>query len=140
MIHTPGPWQVGDKDRNDQRQVLGPDGQLVAVVAHECLTSRVPEMEANAAVIAAAPDLLAALRSLLKHHECRDCTSAFHAENVEDAREAIARAAFGVAAKQNQPRTLGGAGPCQATCPRCQQVTTPDVNGGYFCSFCQGAI
>lgn len=25
----------------------------------------------------------------------------------------------------------------QASCPRCQQVTTPDINGGNYCSFCQ---
>lgn len=31
----------------------------------------------------------------------------------------------------------GGTCQRQASCPRCQQVTTPDVNGGHYCSFCQ---
>lgn len=31
----------------------------------------------------------------------------------------------------------GGHSPGQPFCPRCQQLTTPDVNGGHYCSFCQ---
>ena len=33
---------------------------------------------------------------------------------------------------------LADAGPHDAACPRCLQLTTPDVNGGRYCSFCQG--
>lgn len=51
---TPGPWNLGSLDRNGQRTVNG-GPILVAVVAHECIASREPEMEANARLIAAAP-------------------------------------------------------------------------------------
>lgn len=64
--HTPKPWRLGTKDANDQRQVLGPEGQLVAVCAHECITSREPEMELNAHLITSAPELLHALRVIVQ--------------------------------------------------------------------------
>lgn len=63
MQHSPGPWQFGPLDRNEQRLVVAEDG-LVAVCAHECLMSRVEIMEANAHLIAAAPDLLAACKAM----------------------------------------------------------------------------
>ena len=49
--HTAGEWRVGNLDHNEQRTIIGPDGQLIAVCAHECVASRIPEMEANAARI-----------------------------------------------------------------------------------------
>lgn len=60
-----GPWEVGDLDRNEQRTVMAPDF-LVAVCPHSCVGSLVPIMEANAHLIAAAPDLYHALEDLQK--------------------------------------------------------------------------
>lgn len=65
--HTPGPWVVGDGGRMVLRDVPGicdgHDGYAVAVTsAHSLLP--VEEARANARLIAAAPDLLAALKAL----------------------------------------------------------------------------
>jgi len=61
---TPEPWGVGGLDRNEQRRVIAENGRLVALCAHEGVGSLVPEMEANAILIAAAPDLLAACKDV----------------------------------------------------------------------------
>ena len=58
--HTPGPWHHGQKNK---RSVFGKDGWRVA----DCGTAfskSDDEMEANARLIAAAPDLLEALKEL----------------------------------------------------------------------------
>lgn len=58
-------WHLGPLDKNDQRTVNDGFGQLVAVVCHECLLSRIPEMEANARLIVAAPMMLEALKKVV---------------------------------------------------------------------------
>jgi len=66
--HTPGPWRVGENDRNDQPTVYGEnEAWLVAVVPHGCLGSMEATAAANARLIAAAPDLLDAAERLLEH-------------------------------------------------------------------------
>ena len=56
---TEGPWEVGQDDENEQGTVCSKGGGLVAVVTHECVMPR-PEQDANARLIAAAPELLEA--------------------------------------------------------------------------------
>ena len=57
MSHTPGPWRV------DRYDIMSPDGHMIATtrgileLSHE---------EANARLIASAPDLLAACEAMLK--------------------------------------------------------------------------
>ena len=58
--HTPGPWKVSDKRDADCSVVTSPTGP----VAKTYWTQNVPEMRANAHLIAAAPELLAALKAL----------------------------------------------------------------------------
>ena len=59
--HTPGPWFVQESDHADTGLLIKPiPGQVVA----EC--DPVPEMEANARLIAAAPELLEALQACVK--------------------------------------------------------------------------
>ena len=55
--HTPGPWSLGIETDDDRAQVINNDGWHVAYVACDPL-------EANARLIAAAPDLLAALETI----------------------------------------------------------------------------
>ncbi len=57
--HTPGPWEISaDKYANFKNAVFGPDELKVA----DCGSSRLTgEVEANARLIAAAPELLEAL-------------------------------------------------------------------------------
>lgn len=86
--HTRGPWKVTD---------IGFDGFEVEdgagrVVAQAAMINPVrrrednDERRANARLIAAAPDLLAALREVLEHSDCRSVAA------LRAARAAIARA------------------------------------------------
>ena len=64
--HTPGPWAV-EEDFNDGEELVGfniisvPSGN--EVVSNEGISGNSDEDRANARLIAAAPDLLAALKS-----------------------------------------------------------------------------
>jgi hypothetical protein len=68
--HTPGPWAIifGGMGE-DEHFTIGAKRDDVLVA--ECANSRAPgeQVRANAALIAAAPDLLAALRGVLPHIE-----------------------------------------------------------------------
>ena len=61
---TDGPWWVGETDHNEQRQIVTSNGRLIAVATHECVKSHLPEMETNAHLIAAAPELYEALETM----------------------------------------------------------------------------
>ena len=67
--HTPGPWTVIDQDESTIN-VRGPDEEFVADVAdgfyNESGYVRGYEVEANARLIAAAPDLLACLQRTVR--------------------------------------------------------------------------
>jgi hypothetical protein len=71
--HTPGPWVATDEMANDRSicvgdaAVWGPDGDMVADV-HGNLALE-GDAVANARLIAAAPDLLAALRAAKRYVE-----------------------------------------------------------------------
>lgn len=71
---TPAPWRVG---RQRGYQILGPDGGLVATVeglTRGGIVGRLSEyeVEANARLLAAAPSLLSALKSIVANPECLD--------------------------------------------------------------------
>lgn len=64
--HTPGPWEIDKYDKVDRGWPImnggqGMDEYMVAFVP--CWVRRPEEYRANAALIAAAPDLLAALKA-----------------------------------------------------------------------------
>jgi len=63
--HTSGQWHLSCWDKNDQPQITAESGRLVAICAHECVAPK-DELEANAHLIAAAPDLLEALENFSK--------------------------------------------------------------------------
>jgi hypothetical protein len=56
--HTQGPWHLGKRGGNPA--IYGKDGTEVAEILH----GLTPEWRANARLIAAAPEMLAALQSL----------------------------------------------------------------------------
>ena len=75
MTHMPGPWKILRQDLGDEEiffvpvEILAGNGKLVvayegglAPAAHEWTAE---EIEANASLIAAAPDMLRALESVL---------------------------------------------------------------------------
>lgn len=82
--HTPGPWRIGD---DKALVVAGPRGLHIARVA----TVGMPNSDANARLIAHAPDLLAALRMLIDEMEgCFDYTDSLDMNPV--IRVSVARA------------------------------------------------
>ena len=87
MAHTPGPWTVESADWPD-----GPPGIVRYYVRHDPPVINVP----NARLIAAAPDLLAALKAVIASPGCcdGDCCPAAKAQTaaLADARAAVAAA------------------------------------------------
>ena len=83
--HTPRPWKVGGTDL--QPMVRSPNGPLSVCIA-ACDEYREGEQEANARLIAAAPDMLESLR------ECHDLLVSAHMGTliIGRARKAIAKA------------------------------------------------
>jgi hypothetical protein len=81
--HTPGPWAVPFNGKCQAWQesrypflwhasvhtnpITREDGQCTAILGHRCYGATQSEAEANARLIAAAPDLLAACEKCLKH-------------------------------------------------------------------------
>ena len=64
MTHTPGPWKVAYYDKNEQAVVKATNAQEIATCWHHCVRPLEIEMKANARLIAAAPDLLAMLKTV----------------------------------------------------------------------------
>ena len=82
--HTPGPWKIGTPPPNGEQTVGTDQGLMVAVAT----TSAGVQTKANARLIAAAPDLLEALKGLMALSDHRvDLRDA-----AKDARAAIAKA------------------------------------------------
>lgn len=65
MAHTPGPWTV------QEGEVTAAEGDVIIAEmvgrGRPCAVENPIEAEANARLIAAAPDLLAALRLIVEH-------------------------------------------------------------------------
>ena len=95
--HTPGPWQVGMAfDNYGETEIaiehMTPAGNLVVAVALGGLQGQ----DANASLIAAAPDLLDALKAIVKSLAEQDDEGLIeHAQQMIDARAAIAKATGG---------------------------------------------
>lgn len=94
--HTPGPWRAKDGE------IVAADGDILGVVYRtEAWSSGEPvetEDQANARLIAAAPDLLEALKAFVA---ADDKQLAHTPETADRARSAIARAELG-GAQDNQ--------------------------------------
>jgi hypothetical protein len=90
--HTPGPWNMVEASGGwliGPRETDGPD--YVGDVHRLAKGRSDEESEANARLIATAPELLRALRDALPFINCRECE--LHNPYVEDIRDA-ARAAI----------------------------------------------
>ena len=88
--HTPGPWEaVNGPEDTYYVEECGQRG-IVAEVLHICTDEWT---DANASLIAAAPDLLAALRDLVDDCESANgCMGNEHKIDTDEARAAIAKA------------------------------------------------
>ena len=94
--HTPGPWGL------DGNLIEGPDGERVACIT--AYSRRTPKQKANARLIAAAPDLLEALRGMMDaymdlcdENEPNYRSYEFRQSKWEAARAAIAKVEGGAA-------------------------------------------
>lgn len=89
--YTPGPWRIGTPPPNGEQTIGTLNGLMVAVAT---TGAEMEETKANARLIAAAPELLAAL---IETARCLEWHSQHHgvgmdAVAVKNARAAIARA------------------------------------------------
>lgn len=83
---TPGKWSVFYGTNGTV--VLNEDDEMI--VSARNAISGFSEQEANARLIAAAPDLLAALQLIISYHDDGNCE--LHSEDVAMARAAISKA------------------------------------------------
>jgi hypothetical protein len=101
--HTPGPWEIGSINKRDKNlwwsAVFTPKstGKFHTPRAGEALGVDREECEANARLIAAAPDLLEALRGLLRETKAKNPSPKVGKDfsllvHIEGARKAIAKA------------------------------------------------
>lgn len=99
--HTPGPWSYRPREYDDWGFVRAVDGNLVAVAKdssiplseHDAFRARGADpYEANARLIAAAPDLLEALRDVVGHARFVAVNFDIHYAHLDDAFAAIAKA------------------------------------------------
>lgn len=95
--HTPGPWEVGTATANfptqigDQYLSVGNESLDRGICRVSPLTTIDDQDEANASLIAAAPELLAALEGLISIGK-RDLSNPKYDGYFEAARAAIAKA------------------------------------------------
>lgn len=102
MAHTPGPWKLEGTWSLDSKQPLGGWVSTMhpsPLFSLEPITGTPANIIANARLIAAAPELLAAAKELLDH-DGADGSKDYHAMKLYDARERL-RAA--IAAAEPQP-------------------------------------
>jgi hypothetical protein len=69
MTHTPGPWRVEISNKSPSLNIVGANNYPIGRIP--CTPSICSDDEANARLIAAAPDLLSALRDMtdmFEHH------------------------------------------------------------------------
>jgi hypothetical protein len=102
MQHTPGPWQV--KQARNGHTAVYPTGSQERVADIYCPLDVDGHHAANARLIAAAPELLAALKAMMLNHfeHHQDCSAArmSHLENFCECGIAAARAAIAKATGQ----------------------------------------
>ena len=90
--HTPGPWTIRPYNFDNVRGAHGifPEGRRIPI-CHSIMGGDLEEADANTALIAAAPDLLACLLEVL------DADGDLNAMDFDRYRAAIARATGGAA-------------------------------------------
>ena len=95
--HTPGPWEIQEHPNGIYKYISGPEHLEFAQVVW-CMEDdeRSPECEANARLIAAAPELLEAVEELLA------CTEGQAIYNFMEPQKKKARAAIAKAKGEEQ--------------------------------------
>ena len=82
--HTPGPWMVhpyiNQQGPHNKAKDVGPNGLALAVALGRFEAAWSEEDEANARLIAAAPDLLAALKDVMEGDHYEECPTPYFEE------------------------------------------------------------
>ena len=94
--HTPGPWKLDGAANTGDLDIVAPTGR-VAMVDCEFSVETEDVLTANARLIAAAPDLLAALIELSDYVFDEYTASHLLCERAAEARAVIAKATGGAA-------------------------------------------
>ncbi|MDX7487218.1 hypothetical protein [Serratia marcescens] len=100
--HTPGPWVVDEDEHSTAGGLIGiyvsqnGDGRIGQVFGN-CLVTTDDELRANAALFAAAPDLLTALEGIMSQMHGSRCTDGcyrpvIHGSDIERAITALRKA------------------------------------------------
>jgi hypothetical protein len=100
LKHTPGPWQLSRNQRNTKARISGKEWEWFARIWVSIDGEPSPEGEANARLIAAAPDMLAALQmaadTIHSYHGDQTSHDGWQNEEVRDvwlaARAAVRKA------------------------------------------------
>jgi hypothetical protein len=97
MKHTPAPWNIFDSRNAYYPGIEGADGKSVIVFGtkdewHGVRGDNKEQAEANARLIASAPELLEALKALIKDRDDGYPVGADAGEMWNNARQAIAKA------------------------------------------------
>lgn len=89
--HTPGPWRI-EPNHNEELCIFAESEEFwIALLPHQCLGSIEAKQKINARLIAAAPELLAALKESPHDMACHP-SEGRHSERCIRARAAIAKA------------------------------------------------
>jgi hypothetical protein len=90
--HTPGPWQIGPRD-GDNLPILDAAGNYLGLADFENVANNADRVDANARLIAAAPDLLTALIAChAKIASAEAIADLYESNETKDAYAAIVKA------------------------------------------------
>ena len=93
MPHTPGPWEVVPEDRAESRWVIGDEEGGSIASCEPCGPWITPaQADANARLIAAAPDLLVTLHRCVEVLEFAYMNAPNQPKEIAEARTVIAKA------------------------------------------------
>ena len=67
--HTPGPWEIGNRE-GEHLPILDSAGNYLALADFENVANNADKVDANARLIAAAPDLLKAVQFIADSIDC----------------------------------------------------------------------
>lgn len=87
--HTPGPWHVG-YSHNQEKSIFNESSSACVCIVEPLLNQK--ETEANAKLIAAAPELLEILQNIMEYAEITDLPKSIKSFLIGETAEAIKKA------------------------------------------------
>jgi len=84
MTHSPAPWRI-EHDIEGLESIWDADSRIIADAFYS-------ENPSDAALIAAAPELLEACKAMLRYDESKSVPASMYRKNIEQIKSAIAKA------------------------------------------------